>query len=104
VIASDINFLYVLLVLNLSCMWIINVLMNSIMPPRLRPLCDINQGANHHENGDGELPPPPPSPSFQEGIHPTFAQLMVDTTRHFTEAVVQISQTIDRGERRLLIA
>jgi hypothetical protein len=66
------------------------------MPPRRRPLCDINQGANHHENGDGELPPPPPPPPFHDGIHPALAQFMAD--RHFAEAITRIPQPTDRGE------
>jgi hypothetical protein len=44
------------------------------MPPRRRPLCDINQEAPHYENGDYELPPP-----FYDGVHPALAQFMADT-------------------------
>lgn len=73
-------------------------LINRIMSPRRRPLCDINQEANHHENGDGELPPPPPPTSFHNGIHPALAQFMADTTRHFAEVVARIPRPNERVE------
>jgi hypothetical protein len=68
------------------------------MPPRRCPICDVNQDAHHHENGDEELPPPPPPPPFYDGVHPVLAQFMVDTTRHFTEAIAQISRPNERAE------
>jgi len=67
-----------------------------IMPPRRHPLCDFNQDPRHNENGDEELPPPPPQ--FNDGIHPALVQFMADTTRHFAEAVSRIARPNDRVE------
>jgi hypothetical protein len=43
-----------------------------IMPPRRRPLCDINCDAHHSENSDEDYPPPPPPlpPQSHCGVHP----------------------------------
>jgi hypothetical protein len=47
------------------------------MPPRRRPLCDVNQEAPHLENSDDEPPPPP----FYDGVHLALAQFMADTKK-----------------------
>jgi hypothetical protein len=55
-----------------------------IMPPRRRPLYyDINHVAHHSENSDEDQPPP----QFNDGVHPALMQFMVDTKRHFADAV-----------------
>jgi hypothetical protein len=66
------------------------------MPPRRRPICGVNQDAHHYENSDDE--PPPPPPLFYDGVHPAMAQFMADTTRHFTEAIEQISRPNERAK------
>jgi hypothetical protein len=54
------------------------------MPPRRRPLYyDINHVAHHSENSDEDQPPP----QFNDGVHPALMQFMVDTKRHFADAV-----------------
>jgi hypothetical protein len=63
---------------------------------RRHPLYDINQETHHHENGDDELLPP--RPPFHDGVHPALAQFMVDTTRHFAEAVARIPQRNKQAE------
>jgi len=66
------------------------------MPPRRRPLCNLNQEAPHLENSDDELPPSPPP--FYDGVHSALAQFMADTTRHFAEVVALISRPNMRAE------
>jgi len=69
-----------------------------IMSTRRRPPCDFNHDPRPDENGEGELPPPPPPPPYNDGIHPALIQFIVDTTRHFTEAISQIPQPNERAE------
>ena len=57
------------------------------MPPRRRSNVNEENEVPHYENNDG---PPPPPPPYNEGIHPTLAQFMVDTNRHFAEVVDRI--------------
>jgi hypothetical protein len=57
------------------------------MPPRCRPLCDINRDAHNPENSDEDQPPPPPPPQFNDGMHPALMQFMADTTRHLIDVV-----------------
>lgn len=71
---------------------------NRTMPPRRRPLCDINHEAHRYENGDDDLPSPPSSPPFNDGIHPTLVQFMADTTRHLAEAISWIPRPKERVE------
>jgi hypothetical protein len=68
------------------------------MSTRRRPPCDFNHDPRPDENGEGELPPPPPPPPYNDGIHPALIQFIVDTTRHFTEAISQIPQPNERAE------
>jgi hypothetical protein len=65
------------------------------MPPRHLLLCNVNQEAHHNENSDDELPTSPP---FYDGVHPALAQFMANTTRHFAEAVAQISRPNEQAE------
>jgi hypothetical protein len=60
---------------------------HKIMPPRRRPLCDFNHVPRPKENGEEELPPPPPLPPYIEGIHLALIQFIADTTRHLAEAI-----------------
>jgi hypothetical protein len=66
------------------------------MPLRRRRLYDINQKTHPNEKGDDELPPSPPP--FYNGVDLALAQFIADTTRHFAEAVAQISQPNERAE------
>jgi hypothetical protein len=64
------------------------------MPPRRQSLRINNRDPHHGENGDDDLPPPPPPPPpprFNDRIHQALAQFMADTTRQFTEAIIQAS-------------
>jgi hypothetical protein len=71
------------------------------MPPRRQSLRINNRDPHHGENGDDDLPPPPPPPPpprFNDRIHQALAQFMADTTRQFTEAIIQASRSNEQVE------
>jgi hypothetical protein len=71
---------------------------NRTMPPRRHPLCDINHEAHRYENGDDDLPTTPLPLPFYDGVHPTLAQFMANTTRQFAKAIAQISRPNEQAE------
>jgi len=50
-----------------------------IMAPRRYPVRNENYGNHRHGNRGDEFPPPPPP--FNDGVHPTLAQFMAESTR-----------------------
>jgi hypothetical protein len=63
------------------------------MPPHR---CRKNQELPHYDSSNNELTPPPPP--FNNRVHPTLAQFMADTTRHYAEAIARIPQPNERAE------
>jgi hypothetical protein len=64
------------------------------MAPRRYPIRNEN---HRHDNRDDEFPPPPPP--FNDGVNPTLAQFMAETTRQFAEVAARIPQPVGRFEQ-----
>jgi hypothetical protein len=73
-------------------------LKHRIIPPRRRPLYDSNRVPRPEENGEEDLPPRPPPPPFNDGIHPALVQLIADTTRQLAEVISRIPRPNERAE------